>query len=206
MNRARRDAARNVNPHPGAPSSFRLLIRLFPPDRTWIRVHPTKYDPLYFGRTPRNRFDAPAGEFGVLYAAADAHGAFVETLGQATGVRFVTIAELRVRELAVIAPRRPLRLVDLRGEGLARMGADAALTSGVDYDLSRRWSREIHDHPRMPDGIVYRARHDPSRTCAAIFDRAETDLTAKRFGTFDAKAHRGLLADILETYKFGLIP
>ena len=35
----------------------------------WCRIHPVKHDPLYFGRKPRNRFDAPAKEFGVLYVA-----------------------------------------------------------------------------------------------------------------------------------------
>jgi RES domain len=195
-----------VKPHPEPPSSSRLLIRLFPATTTWVRIHATKREPLYFGKTPCNRFDAPVGEFGVLYVAADAHGAFIETFGHATGVRFVTMSELRVRGLAVIQSKRALRLVDLRAEGLARMGADAALTNGLDYDLARQWARAIHNHPRKPDGIVYHARHDPSRTCAAIFDRAEPDITGNRIGTFHARAHRNLLVDILNTYKFGLVP
>ena len=138
--------------------------------------------------------------------AADAHGAFIETFGHATGVRFVTTAELGRPGLAGVTPARAFRLVDLRGHGLASMGADAALASGLDYDLSRRWARAIHDHPRKPDGILYRARHDPSRTCAAIFDRAESVLAPSTLGTPWDDAHRRLLGDILETYGFGLIP
>ena len=126
--------------HPEPPASFRVLIRLFRAELPWFRIHATRYEPLYFGKEPRNRFDAPAGEFGVLYVAGDVHGAFMETFGHATGVRFVTIDELRARGLAVVTSKRTLRLVDLRGEGLARMGADAALTSGYDYELSRRWA------------------------------------------------------------------
>jgi RES domain-containing protein len=189
--------------HPDPPSSFRVLITLV--SSAWSRIHAVKHDPLYFGREPRNRFDAPAKEFGVLYVAKDFHGAFIETFGHSTGVRFVTTAELRVRGLAVITPQRKLRLVDLRGEGLARMGADAELTSGPDYDLARRWARAIHDHPRKPDGILYRARHDPSRTCAAIFERTAPELGENRLGTFHHKVNRRLLADILDTYKFGLV-
>jgi RES domain-containing protein len=189
--------------HPEPPASFRLLVR--PTSVAWYRVHPARHDPLHFGTVPHNRFDAPAGEFGVLYVAADAHGAFIETFGHATGVRFVTTAELRARGLAVITARRALRLVDLRGEGLARMGADAQLTSGSDLSLSRRWARAIHDHRRRPDGILYRARHDPARTCAAIFDRAAAVLTARRLGPLSTKEHEGLLADILDTYAFGLV-
>jgi hypothetical protein len=195
---ARRD------PHPDPPRSFRVFVTLV--SHGWCRIHAVKHDPLYFGREPSNRFDAPAKEFGVLYVAKDFHGGFIETFGHSTGVRFVTAAELRRRGLAVITPKRKLRLADLRAEGLARMGADAELTSGSDYDLARRWARAIHDHPRQPDGILYRARHDPSRTCAAIFDRAASDLAESRLGTFHHKVNRFLLADILDTYKFGLVP
>ena len=193
-----------MTPHPEPPASFAVLVR--PLDRAWCRLHAVKHDALYFGRTPRNRFDAPAGEFGVLYVARDFHGAFVETFGHATGVRFVTSPELKTRGLARIAARRPLRLVDLRAEGLARMGADAELTSGPDYGLARRWARAIHDHPRRPDGLMYRARHDPSRICAAIFDRAATELTTAYEGTFADAANEKLLGDILDTYRFGLLP
>jgi hypothetical protein len=86
------------------------------------------------------------------------------------------------------------------------MGADAALTSGLDYDLSRRWARAIHDHPRKPDGILYRARHHPARTCAAIFDRAERMLTPTTVGTLLDDVHLEPLGDILDTYGFALVP
>jgi len=193
-----------VTSHPEPPPSFRLLVRRV--SGTWYRIHRTRHPPLYFGRTPRNRFDAPAGEFGVLYVARDAHGAFIETFGHETGVRYVTETELAARSIAVISTRRALRLADLRGEGLARMGADAQLTSGPDYGLPRRWARAIHDHPRKPDGILYRARHDPARFCAAIFDRTEAQVRAAPMGRLDARRNRGVLADILTKYRFGLVP
>ncbi len=193
-----------MTPHPEPPPSFRIIVTRV--SGRWCRIHRTRHAPLYFGRTARNRFDAPAAEFGVLYVARDAHGAFIETFGHETGARFVTEKELRARALAVISTRRPLRLADFRAEGLARMGADGQLTSGADYDLARRWARAIHDHPRKPDGILYRARHDPARFCAAIFDRAERQLRVTSTGTLSARRHRAVLADILTTYRFGLVP
>ena len=192
--------------HPEPPDDFasvRLMIRPFA--RTWWRIHRAENDPIYFGRTGRNRFDTPEAEFGVLYLGADTHCSFIETFGHATGVRFVTEAELRARELSAVAASRPLRLVDMRSNGLARMGADAALTSGLDYGVAQRWARAIHAHPRQPDGLLCRARHDPKRLSAAIFDRAANIVSAKRVGSLLAPQHATLLADILDTYRFGLV-
>ena len=41
---------------------------------------------------------------------------------------------------------------------------------GVLY-IAQRWSRALWEHPQQPDGIIYRSRHDPSKVCAALFDR-----------------------------------
>lgn len=206
MSTARRDALM-IRAHPDPPKYFDtvpLLIRKFP--GSWCRIHRAANAPLYFGKSGANRFDAPAGEFGVLYLGRDAHGAFIETFGHATGTRLVTETELRARELSVVSTSRELRLVDLRGAGLARMGADAELTIGTDYDLAHRWVLAIYNHPRQPDGIVYRARHDPDRVSAAIFDRASPVLTVQSTGSMLDAKHAGLLADILDIYKFGLVP
>jgi hypothetical protein len=193
--------------HPEPPArleAMHLLIRRV--SRAWWRIHPKKRDAIFFGRTAENRFDAPSGEFGVLYVGGDAHAAFIETFGHETArTPFVTEEELRRRAVSIVRAKRELRLVDLRGEGLARMGADVELTGGSDYELSRRWARAIHDHRRKPDGILYRARHDPSRVNAAVFDRADGAISAKRAGTLLDAKNVGLLADILDTYGFGLV-
>src|SRR3954453_11975161 len=91
-----------------------------------VRVHWLSDDPAFWGKTRGNRFDAPAGEFGVLYAAADAHGAFIETCGD-VGMRVVTTTLLSQRGWARITPNRDLRLVDLSGPGLTHIGADGRL-------------------------------------------------------------------------------
>ncbi|WP_437593755.1 RES family NAD+ phosphorylase [Sorangium sp. So ce1000] len=192
--------------HPDPPLDLAtrpLPVALF--RRSWFRIHWLALDPLHFGRSGDNRFDPPDGEFGVLYAGKDAQCAFIEVFGHATGMRFVEQIELAARGLARIAPRRPLRLVNLTGEGLARLGADARLTSGESYRAAQRWALAIHDHPRRPDGIAYAARHDPSRICAALFERASVELEVTQLGSLADPAHAALLARILDTYKFGLV-
>jgi hypothetical protein len=192
---------------PESPVEFRILVTRL--RGAFFRSHSLRHGPLFFGKTAAHRFDAPAGEFGVCYLARDRHGAFIETFGHETGVRFVTEAQLRERGLArvTLADRSsPLRLVDLRGEGLARLGADASLVTGLDLDLARRWSLALHAHPRCPDGILYRARHDPARESVALFDRAAGKVRVSSSTPWlDPSLHEAL-GGTLDTYDFGLIP
>ena len=56
----------------------------------WKRMHPVEHDPEFFGRTGLNRFDYLRGECGVLYAAEDAFGAFIESFGRTPGRNVVS--------------------------------------------------------------------------------------------------------------------
>jgi hypothetical protein len=171
----------------------------------WLRGYPAGRDPIYFGRTGRHRFDAPRGEFGTLYVGQDAHCVFIETFGHRTGeLDFVTSEALESRALARIEPRRPLRLVDLSGSGLARLRADARLSSGA-ISVAQKWALALFVHPDRPDGIYYRSRHDPDRFCAAVFDRVGRVLASTILGSFADPANERLLGEILDTYGIGLI-
>ena len=103
-----------------------------------------------------------------------------------------------------ILQSRPLPLVDLAGPGLSRIGADNRLTA-ASYDLSQRWALALYEHPDQPDGLLYRSRHDPSRLCAAIFDRAAGALTATSLGSLADAGNATLLADLLDTYEYSLV-
>jgi hypothetical protein len=159
---------------------------------------------LYFGSSGNNRFDAPNQEYGVLYVSRDVFGAFIETFGHATGSNVVTMAELLRRGLARIEAGRPLRLVDLTGPGLARLSADGRLSTG-DLDIAQRWSLALYNHPDQPDGICYRARHDPSRLAAALFERPDTAFQTVPLGSLAAPRNRRRLRRLLDTYQFGLL-
>lgn len=191
------------DPSPDFPS-IRLPLTTF--TREWYRVYRCTYGSLFFGRTATYRFDAPAGEFGVLYLARAREGAFIETLGDVArnGAVRNTLQrdDLGRRCWAVVWAMRPLRLVDLTGRGLARIGADERLCAG-DYDVSRRWAKAIYDHPQRPDGIYYRARHDPSQHSVALFDRAEHDAVARPDGTLLTDA--AVLARLLDRYGIDMI-
>lgn len=195
--------------HPEPPPDF--LERRLPIKKVagqLIRIHEKSHNPLYFSKSGNNRFDAPKGEFGVLYAGRDEYSAFIETFGSATGVNFVTDEDLEERGMAeiVISRSEPLRLVDLTDEGLARMGADDRLCTG-EHAVAQIWSLALYLHPESPDGIWYPTRHDLSRRSAAIFHRARKKIKAvvKLVNSFANPRHQQLLEKLLEYYDFGLV-
>lgn len=194
-------------PHPEPPADLaRWRLPIVEMAGPWFRSYDIAHHPIYFGRSGANRFDAPPGEFGVLYAGDSPHCAFVESFAHETGKRLITVEELRQRGVVPMIARRLLRLVDLSGAGLARLGADATLSTG-DYMIAQRWSKALHDHPDLPDGLRYRCRHDDTRLSFAISDRAADAIEV--WGTigssFAEPTFAGLLADILETYGFVLL-
>jgi hypothetical protein len=138
-----------------------------------------------------------------LYLAKQAEGAFIETFGQTTGVRVVAQAELALRSISFLECRS-LRLVDLTAAGLARIGADNRLCDG-DHQLAQRWSLALWNHPDLIDGILYRARHDPSQECVALYDRVGDIFKIQQTWGCDSRSFAVTLSQILDTYEFGLI-
>jgi len=164
-----------------------------------------QHHPLFFGSTGLDRFDAPGKEFGTLYAATSPHGAFIESFGWSTDVSAaVTRVELEATCLSEIQLTRPLELVDLTGAGLVRMGADARLNDG-DHGIAQRWSLAFFQHPQHPDGVHYRARRDPDRISAAVYDRARDAVKAVRLGSLLEPRNTELLEETLERYNLGII-
>ncbi|QYJ15618.1 hypothetical protein Rxycam_01442 [Rubrobacter xylanophilus DSM 9941] len=180
------------------------IVRLEGP---WFRLHAAGRDPVFFGRTGLNRFDDPEREFGVLYAAEDVFGAFIEVYGRDPGLNLVAETDLRRRVISELAVEGGLRLVDLTGPGAARIGATGAISTDP-HGLVRPWSRAIHEHPSSPDGIYYRLKHDLGRKGIAIFDREGIAgaVRSEGRGTLVDPDNAGLLGEILEEYDFGLIP
>jgi hypothetical protein len=87
---------------------------------------------------PLHRFDAPAGEYAVVYANDSEVGVFAEVYvdrGRRLGM------EDARRHLVRILPGRPLRLVDLRADDtLAAVDLDARISVGDDYEACQEWA------------------------------------------------------------------
>jgi hypothetical protein len=193
--------------HPGPSSDLHLRslpIREFSDLK--YRTYREGRSAVFYGRSGRNRFDDPLGEYGVLYAALDQHGAFIETFGRSTGNRTLSTPELAERHLARLSTRRPLKMVDLVASGsLAKIGADSRLFAG-EHSVAQGWSRAFYEYPHVAtDGILYPARHDPSRTALAIFDRDPAINVLDSLSWHDGGSMRPLLGVILDDYGFGLV-
>ena len=105
---------------------------------------------------------------------------FAETFLRNPPVRILALDDLAGRSIATVEVRRDLRLVPIHGSSLARLGVTAELVSGSDYVGSQLWSRAVWEHSDEPDGILYRARHDDSALCVAVYNRARDGLAIVR--------------------------
>jgi hypothetical protein len=181
------------------------LLLTVAPGTLFSRIHSRTQEPVFFGRTGRNRFDAPDGSFGELYVGFDEYCAFIETFGQDTGIRIVTRRALEQRHLAYLELTEPLNLIDLAASGgLARIGADARLLSGS-HVIAQRWSAALRNHPSKPAGLIYPARHDTARNACALFDLSHSILRVTNTASLLIPQRAVLLAAILNTYDFGLL-
>jgi len=134
-------------------------------DLVWVDVDPTellrpafraKASQVGFRDTARYRFDAPAGEFGVLYAAYDLATVFAEAVlrtalqeipaGEEPIMSYEEIARRRVVQLAATPGGRLLRLVKLYDERLAAATIDNRIATDDDHATTRLWACAFHEH------------------------------------------------------------
>jgi len=128
--------------------------------------------------TPRYRFDAPHGEYPVLYACASQVGTFAEVYGD----RARRLGEHEgERYLVRLLPRAPLPLVDLTDVRLlASLGLDERISVGDDYAACQAWAHALWQGLPQTAGIRYRARKAGATVAnvALFLDRCGEQLTS----------------------------
>jgi hypothetical protein len=196
---------KDLPPHPLPPSDFSSrTLPIVASTGSFYRLNSTGYpSALHFDRSGRGRFDGANQPYGILYVGADEYAAFIETFGRTHGRISVEEAALRKRSLFSINATRTLFFADLTGNGLVKMGADARVTTGS-YEIARAWATAIFEHPQSADGIRYFSRHDNTRFCFGIFDRAGNSLIEQDLGDLPEK-QPDLLGKMLDHYGYGLI-
>ena len=138
----------------------------------------------YFGRTGRNRFDAPVPTpaFGVTYCAPTLPTAFAESVLH-IDKRFYTkrncwvVSRTAVIDTSwVVNLQRPhapkLRLFPLCGDLLTTMNIGNIVSAGRDYRATREIAAVIHNDDTTADGILYVSNRHNLHLAVALFERS----------------------------------
>lgn len=210
-----------ANSHPEPPLDFeRQVLPVTLESGLFYRLNPAGYaSAIYYDASGCGRFDIK-GQLGVLYLGKTIEAAFIETFGRNLGQpfpalkrqglrltafrgqRFVSRDMIKTRSLFAIESDRPLKLLQLYGAGLAKLGVDSELSSGRKYRLPRLWCEAIYSHPQQVDGIYYMSRHDNTQLCCGLFDRGSYRLRENNLGNL-LSYDRQKFFEILDRYGFG---
>ncbi|TQV81187.1 RES domain-containing protein [Exilibacterium tricleocarpae] len=127
-----------------------------------------------------SRFSDHRGKFAVLYAADNVACAVWESMirNRFTRVkrRLLALREVRTRLVVRLAATAALPLVDLRGDGLIRIGAPTAVTHDANHAAGRALATAVQNTLPEAAGFLYQSRFT-GHNCAAIFDRAIDKLS-----------------------------
>ena len=159
------------------------------------------FNPLFFSKNARYRFDAPAisgPAFGTTYAAFDLPTCFAETITREANRKPLTYGGIEVNEALEIKPRyvadldsvTPLRLADVTDVSLYRLGAEAGEFNSVDYKTcTQPWALELHKRTENVDGLLYRSRFLNNRLAVVIFERGAVRASVKPKNTIPLESH-----------------
>ncbi len=146
-------------------------------------------------------FDAPGGEYAILYA----NDAKVATFNESYAERRRRIPEADAkRRLVKITPKRPLPLVDLRDDRtLSALDLDARISVGDDYEACRTWALAFHEEWPEVRGIAYAARWGGVRTTnvALFIERCREDIVLDSLGHLGDPTLEDLVFEAVDRYK-----
>ena len=120
--------------------------------------------------------------FSVVYLGSTLKVCFLEAIlrdrgNGRLGDWLVEAAELDGWSCAEIVVDVPLKLVDLRGDGPARMGIPSDALRASSHSLGQAWSTAVWLHNERPDGLIYSSRLNED-TNVVVYDRALPKLKA----------------------------
>jgi hypothetical protein len=131
----------------------------------------------YFGRNGGNRFDDPRREYGTCYAGLSLVTAIAESLLHDLIPRrgqYRVAAEDIERRFVHSFEGQALRLADLTGASLNRLGGHGELSGTPSYDIPQAWSAAIFHHPANVDGFLYMSRLMNTDKAVVLFNRSNS--------------------------------
>ncbi|WP_338849941.1 RES family NAD+ phosphorylase [Massilia sp. W12] len=151
------------------------------PAQRLLRISRFETGEPWFGANACNRFDAPdmPPSYAACYFALSLDVALAETVLHdaipCDGLFHIAAVELRQRWLFQFEGEN-LRLADLTGAALKRMGAHAGLGGSADYAVTRQWALGVFQNPAEYDGLLYMSRHVNTGKAVVLFSRAQSKI------------------------------
>ena len=181
-------------------------LPITPLEGTLHRISHQKFaDPIYWSRRGRYRFDSPTAKYGVLYTGRTFETALLEVFGDQWVTLRITAREfLKEFDVCEIRLERRLKVVNLSGKQLNRLGTDANIFAAFAYDVTREWASFFMDHPDAPHGIRYPSRKNQRLHNFALFSAPEAIAAVtitRRYPLLDYPH----LFRLLQSYKVALV-
>lgn len=171
--------------------------------------------PLHFGRSGENRYDAPNRDYGVLYVGSTLATALMESVfhehdWDRNPNRSIGMAAIQRRIVRIIGVRQELRLCNLTAPRVmaAKLGLNLAQMIDRDYLLTQAISDMVHcqrlatGEPKF-DGIRYFSRNNCPSRAIAIFEHAKDKI--EWLEDIDLAAHRNW-PTFLDDFKISVEP
>ena len=172
------------------------------------RIMPARYLASPLGtRAADSRFASRNAGYTVLYASPDFATAFVETVVRdrltRRRERVVALKEITERAWVCVSarPGAVLTLLDLRGDGCARIGAPTDVVHARNHAAGRAFGRAIHAEHGDIEGLLHVSRLT-GEDVLAVFDRGVGKLPSTGSGML--KDHLEL-PEVLVRHGIGLI-
>ena len=183
-----------------------VLLKARFPDS--YRIVPDRYRTSPLGTRPADsRFCSRNAGYTVLYASPDFATAFIETVVRDRFMRRrereVALKEITERVWARISaqPGTALTLLDLRGDGCARIGAPTDAVHARNHAAGRAFARAIHAEHDDIEGLLHVSRLT-GEDVIAVFDRGTRKLESSDGGRLMDHPE---LPEVLERYGLGLV-
>lgn len=176
---------------PAPPAKLNPRVTVWKAEAAFLRVHRLAFGPGQFnggGSGVQGRFhffnDAAGTMVPIFYAADTEDGAIAETLFRdIRGGGVMLRGRLAGLALARLTPVRDLKLIELHGFGLKRLGLhpnELTSTDASEYPRTVAWAEAFHAAVPEADGLVWMSHQfNTSRALMLFGDRMrEGDLVA----------------------------
>ena len=173
---------------------------------TLHRISHQKFaDPIYWSRRGRYRFDSPTAKYGVLYTGRTFETALLEVFGdQWVTLRITARDFLKEFDICEMRLERRLKVVNLSGKHLNRLGTDANIFASFAYDVTQKWASFFMDHLDAPHGIRYPSRKNQRLHNFALFSTPEAIAAVTITRRYPLLGHPHLFR-LLQSYKVALV-